>query len=171
MLPTALAAPQVPGATGAAIEMQGGRPRRPVTLPGGAMRRADVASGRPMPGVGRGEAIALARAAYRPAAAIASATRFAAEAAPLDLRRARPSWQVAFSSDGTRLYVDADTGSVLAIRTPQWRAFDWMWGLHIMDLGGREDTSHAVLIGSAALALVASVLGMALLPLAVRRRR
>ena len=45
-------------------------------------------------------------------------------------------------------------GAVLALRTRQWRLFDWMWGLHIMDLSGREDTSHPVLIASAALALV-----------------
>lgn len=169
-LPAALAAPQIAGAIGAAIEMQGGRPRWIVTLPGGQMRRADAASGRALPPVERPEALSLARAAYRPSAAVVGATRFAAEAAPLDLRRARPSWQVSFA-DGTHLYLDADTGSVLAVRTRQWRAFDWMWGLHIMDLGGREDTSHPVLIGSAALALIAAVLGMVLLPLAVRKRR
>ena len=169
-LPATIAAPQVAGATAASIEMQHRRARWIVTLPGGAMRRADAATGRILPAVGRDEALALARATYRADAAAASVRRFAADAAPLDLRRARASWQVAFA-DGTHVYIDADTGALLAIRTRQWRAFDWMWGLHIMDLGGREDTSHAILIVSAALALAASLLGMALLPLAVRRRR
>ncbi|MEH3034963.1 MAG: hypothetical protein PGN23_00515 [Sphingomonas adhaesiva] len=169
-LPSALAAPRAAGATAAAIEMQHGTPRWIVTLPGGAIRRADAATGRLLPGVERAEALALARASVKATAPIVSVTRFAADAAPLDLRRARPSWQVAYD-DGTHAYLDADTGTLLAIRTPQWRAFDWMWGLHIMDLGGREDTSHAILIASAALALVASVLGMVLLPVAVWRRR
>lgn len=169
-LPGVLAAPRIAGATGATIEMQGGRPRWIVTLPGGALRRADASTGLPLPGVVRAEAMALADAAYRPVAAIVSATRFAADAAPLELRRPRPSWQIAFA-DGNHLYLDADTGSVLAIRTPQWRAYDWMWGLHIMDLGGREDTSHPILIGSAVLALFASLLAIVLLPLAVRKRR
>lgn len=169
-LPRTLAAPPGAGVTAATIEMQHGAPRWIITLPGGAMRRADAATGRTLPGVHRGEALALTRAAYRATSPVVSVTRFAAGGAPLDLRRARPSWQVAFA-DGTHVYIDADTGTLLAIRTRQWRAFDWMWGLHIMDLGGREDTSHAVLIVSAVLALAASILGMVLLPVAVWRRR
>lgn len=169
-LPATLAAPRVAGATAATIEMQRGSPRWIVTLPGGRMLRADAATGRVLPGVDRNEALALTRASYRAPDTVTTITHFAANAAPLDLRRARPSWQVAFA-DGTHVYIDADTGALLAIRTPQWRAFDWMWGLHIMDLGGREDTSHAILIVSAALALAASILGMVLLPVAVRRRK
>lgn len=169
-LPASFAAPQVAGATVATIEMQDGRARWIVTGPGGAMRRADAASGRTLPPVARREALTLARAAYRLASPIVAATRFGADDAPLELRRPRPAWQIAFA-DGNHLYLDADTGSVLAIRTPQWRAYDWMWGLHIMDLGGREDTSHPILIGSAVLALVASLLAIVLLPLAVRKRR
>lgn len=169
-LPAMLAAPRVTGATVATIEMQHGTPRWIVTLPGGAMRRADGASGRLLPGVNRAEALHLAGSAVRATAPVVSVIRFAADAAPLELRKPRPSWQIAYA-DGTHAYLDADTGTLLAIRTPQWRAFDWMWGLHIMDLGGREDTHHAILIGSAALALVASVLGMVLLPVAVWRKR
>lgn len=169
-LPATLAAPRVAGATAAMIEMQHGAPRWIVTLTDGAMRRADAATGRLLPGVDRNEALALTRGVYGPASSIVSVTRYAAAAAPLDLRRTRPSWQVALA-DGTHVYLDADTGALLAIRTRQWRAFDWMWGLHIMDLGGREDTSHAILIVSAVLALAASLLAMVLLPVAVWRRR
>jgi hypothetical protein len=58
--------------------------------------------------------------------------KISADEAPLDLRKHRPSWQVNYT-DGTRIYVDADTGSLLALRTNQWRRYDVMWGLHIMD--------------------------------------
>lgn len=121
-------------------------------------------------GVSSVEARAIARAAYRPPSPIVGATRTPADAPPLDLRQPRPAWQVTFA-DGARLYVDADSGAVLALRTRQWRAFDWMWGLHIMDLGGREATHHAILVAFAALALVTTVLALVLLPLASRRRR
>jgi hypothetical protein len=40
-----------------------------------------------------------------------------------------------------------------------------------MDLETREETSHAVLIVFAALAFIATLLGLVLLPLASRRRR
>ena len=92
--------------------------------------------------------------------------RVAREVASLD-----PAARVVTFADGARVYLDADTGAVLALRTDQWRLFDWMWGLHIMDLNGREDTSHPVLIASAALALLATLLGLVLLPFAARRRR
>lgn len=170
VLPERLASPQVAGAVAAMVEMQRGTPRWIVTLADGSMRRADATSGRLLPPVDRPEALALARAAYRPASRIVAATRFVAAAAPLDLRRPRPSWQIAFA-DGTHLYLDADAGSVLALRTNQWRLYDWMWGLHIMDLGGREDTHHPILIASAALTLLATVLALVLLPLAQKRRR
>jgi hypothetical protein len=53
---------------------------------------------------------------------------------------------------------------VLATRTRFWRAYDFMWGLHIMDLQTREETSHPVLIIFAALAGLGVVIGLILLP-------
>ena len=61
-----------------------------------------------------------------------------------------------------------DTGEIEAVRTRWWRAFDFAWGLHIMDLSEREDTSHPVLIGFAALSLVGALIGCVLM---FRRRR
>ena len=40
--------------------------------------------------------------------------------------------------DGTRLYIDASTGAVLAARSDTWRLFDFIWGLHIMDWTQRD---------------------------------
>jgi hypothetical protein len=74
-------------------------------------------------------------------------------------------------TDGTRFYVDAATGEVLARRTRWWRVYDWMWGLHIMDLATRENTHNRWIVGFGLVALVTTVLAIALLPLTVRRRR
>ncbi|VWX60659.1 PepSY domain-containing protein [Sphingorhabdus sp. 109] len=136
----------------------------------GGKRRADAETGTLLPPVSGAEANRLASAARAGEAAIRSVTLFAADQAPLEQRSGRPSWQVIFDDDA-RFYIDADTGETLAVRTRFWRAFDFMWGLHIMDLQTREDTSHPILIGSAALALVGSILGFVLLFTRRRRRK
>ena len=93
--------------------------------------------------------------------------RFSADHAPLDLRKPRPSWQASFT-DGTHLYLDADSGEVLAIRTRWWRAYDFLWGLHIMDPAGRENSSNPWLWVFGSISLVSAVFGSVLL---FRRRR
>ena len=123
--------------------------------------------GLPLPSVSEAEARQLAQAAYAGSAALTGLQRFTADASPLDLRRPRPSWQAAFA-DGTHVYIDADTGEVLALRTEYWRFYDLMWGLHIMDPVGRENTSHALLWIFATVGLASSLLGTVLL---FRRRK
>jgi len=136
----------------------------------GGKRRADALTGALLPPVSGAEANALARAARSDKAAIRSVTLFTADDAPTDQRSDRPSWQVVFDDDA-RFYIDADTGELLSVRTRFWRAFDFMWGLHIMDLQDREDTSHPVLILFAALSLAGSILGFVMLFTRHRRRR
>lgn len=98
---------------------------------------------------------------------LVGSTRFDATHVPFDFRRPMPVWQVALE-DGTHVYVGAETGNIEAVRTRWWRIFDFMWGLHIMDLQTREDTSHPVLIIFAGLGVVGSLLGCILM---FRRRK
>jgi hypothetical protein len=133
----------------------------------GALHAVDARTGARLPAVDAALARRIAtRALVRPAV-ISRVVAFAADAAPLDLRRERPSWQVSYA-DGVRVYVDQISGEVLAVRTGQWRLYDIMWGLHIMDLQGREDTHHPLLIGFAGLAFGGTLLGTVLL---FRRRK
>jgi hypothetical protein len=150
------------------LEQQAGGPVWIATFDHGHEMRAAAKNGRWLPRVDEREARATARRWYRLQVAIMSATHTPADARPLDLRRERPAWRIAFA-DGANVYIDADTGSLLAIRTDQWRMFDFMWGLHIMDLQTREDSSHPILIGFAGLAFVSVLVGLILLPM--RRRR
>ncbi len=164
--------PVLPDLPGGATEqlrlvMRADRPVWIISDTGGNQRAVDAGSGRPLPRVDAALARRIAGAALRQPAMITGAAAFAAVDAPLELRRDRPSWQVRFA-DGVHVYVDAVTGEVLAVRSAQWRAFDLMWGLHIMDLGGREDSSHPILISFAGMALLSCLLGIALL---FRRRR
>ncbi len=98
---------------------------------------------------------------------VVSRTLFAAEDVPFDFRRPMPAWQVVLE-DGTHVYVGAQTGNIEAVRTRWWRIFDFAWGLHIMDMETREDTSHPVLIVFAMLSVLGSLLGFILL---FRRRK
>jgi PepSY-associated TM region/Peptidase propeptide and YPEB domain len=172
--PLVLNAPVIAPATGPrpvksmALETRPDGPKWVISYAGGGARLADPATGKLLPAISVTEAGRIARAAFAGNAVLQGVTRTAAEAPPLDLRKSRPAWRASFA-DGTNVYIDADTGAVLATRTRFWRAYDFMWGLHIMDLQTREDTSHPVLIGFAVLALVSIMIGVILLPM--RRRR
>jgi uncharacterized iron-regulated membrane protein len=102
---------------------------------------------------------ALARARYAGTGRLVAVEPVDPAAPPLEFRRDTPAWVARFDdAEATRFYLDAGTGELLAVRTRRWRLFDLMWGLHIMDLKGREDMNHPLLVGMAGLAL-ASVLG------------
>jgi uncharacterized iron-regulated membrane protein len=141
-----------------------------VALPDGTVRIADPATGRWLPGVSATEAAREVTGRYTGSASVVRVTRTEADNPPLDLRRAISAWQVAMS-DGTRFYVDARSGEVVARRTRWWRFYDWMWGLHIMDLKTREDTHNPLVIGFAIAALVTAILALMMLPMTIRRRR
>jgi hypothetical protein len=96
--------------------------------------------------------------------------RTAAESPPLELRRNVPAWRIVYD-DGARFYVHAETGEILARRTSLWRVYDVMWGLHILDPGGREDTDNVWLFGFALISLASVLMALVLLPLTIRRRR
>jgi hypothetical protein len=162
-----LAVPKAGPVTQLILVDEAGRQVWVATAADGALRRFDARSGLALPLVDQAEAQAIAAASYRGGAKLESMAQFAANAAPIELRRERPSWQARFG-DGTHVYVDAGTGEVLALRSRLWRAFDFMWGLHIMDLQGREDTHHPLLIGFAGLAFLGTLLGTVLL---FRRRK
>lgn len=140
------------------------------TFSHGHEMRASASDGRWLPPITEGQARSIARQWYRPNTEILSATHSPADAPPIDLRKAKAAWQIAFA-DGANVYVDADTGSLLAIRSGQWRIFDFMWGLHIMDLQTRENTNHPILILFAILAFVGTAFGLILLPLSAKRKR
>lgn len=145
-----------------AVESRPGGPVWVATFTTGEARRYDLRTGWALPNVTIGEAALLARAAYTGTARVEQATFTPKDRPPIDLRRPRPAWAVRFA-DGARVYVDAENGAILALRTTQWRLFDLMWGLHIMDPQTREDTSHPLLIGSAVLSLIGVLTGAVLL--------
>ena len=149
------------------VTMQDGRAVAVLTGLDGSMRRVDFATGAPMPALDAAAARALVAGRIIGGDKVERVTLFPADKTPFDFRRPLAVWQVALE-DGTNVYVGRDTGNIEAVRTRWWRAFDFAWGLHIMDLSEREDTSHPILILFAAISLAGALIGCVLM---FRRRK
>lgn len=174
--PMRMALPPVPPAVGGvpltslALEQRAAGPRWVITLPDGTMRLADPASGALLPPLSAADAVREVAARYTGDSKVKSASRTDPKDPPLELRRPIVAWQVALD-DGTHFYVDAGSGAIVARRTSWWRFYDWMWGLHIMDLKTREDAHNPLTIGFAIAALAMSLLALVLLPMSTRWKR
>ena len=171
-LGTAPVAPRIEGRglNSLTIEPRAAGPRWVLRFADGGTRLADPASGRLLPGYSAADAVREVMARYTGKARVVSVTRTDPAKPPLELRREIAAWAVSMS-DGTRFYVDASSGEIVARRTRWWRFYDWMWGLHIMDLQTREDTHNPWIIGFGIATLVTTILAIVLLPMTTRRRR
>ena len=76
---------------------------------------------------------------------------------PLPLYRVR---SINDEDEEINVYVAGFSGEVVAIRNEQWRIWDLMWGLHIMDWEERDDFNHWLLRVFSVLALISSVTGL-----------
>lgn len=171
-LQTAPVPPRVEGLPLASLTLkqQAAGPRWIATLQDGTTRSADPATGEWLPQMSAVGAVEEVMARYTGSASVASVSRTDPDDPPLDLRRPIPAWKVRMD-DGTHFYVDSRSGEIAATRTAWWRFYDWMWGLHIMDLETREDTHNPLIVGFAIVALVTTILALVMLPLTIRRRR
>lgn len=99
----------------------------------------DPASGARLSPLPAEAAKAIAMKAWTGPATTVQAIRPIGKAVGTEFGGPFPAWQVTFADpDGTRLYIDASSGAVLAARSDTWRLFDFVWGLHIMDWTQRE---------------------------------
>jgi hypothetical protein len=149
------------------VTMQQGRAVAILTGLDGTIRRVDFANGQPIAPLDAASARALVEQRIIGGERVVAVRAFPAEQTPFDFRRPLAVWQIALA-DGTNVYVGRDTGEIEAVRTRWWRWFDLAWGLHIMDLSEREDTSHPLLILFAALSLSGALIGCVLM---FRRRK
>jgi len=163
-----LVAPQIEGLPVIAItlEPRAAGPRWEIDFADGQSRLADPLTGKLMPRLGAADAAREVTYRYTGEATVASTSRVDASSPPLELRKAMNGWRVAMS-DGTHFYVDGGSGEIIAKRTSWWRIYDFMWGLHIMDLQGREDTNNPWVVSFAVLSLGMVLLALMLLPLTI----
>jgi hypothetical protein len=151
------------------LEQRADGMRWKVTFADGESRLADPATGRLLPRLGAAEATRELMARYIGGAKVVETSRVDADAPPLEFRRAINAWRIRMSDD-SHFYVDAGSGEVIARRTSWWRFYDFMWGLHIMDLQGREDMHNPWVVSFASLSLGMVLLAFVLLPMTIRRK-
>jgi uncharacterized iron-regulated membrane protein len=135
--------------------------------------RVDTATGAALPSLDADAAKQVVLGAWRGAKRIVRKTTLLTKE-PGDYRGDLPVWRVELAdSEGTNAYVSPDSGKILAVRTDNWRVFDLMWGLHIMDWSGRENSNSIWLFGFAFAALLMSLMGLVLLVIRwpLRRRK
>jgi len=152
-----------------ALKSRADGPRWEITFADGGARLADPATGQLLPPLGAADAAREVMSRYTGTAKVVETSRVAADSPPLELRRATDGWRVRMS-DETHFYVDGGSGEIVAKRTRWWRFYDLMWGLHIMDLQGREETNNPWIVTFAALSLGMVLLALTLLPMTIRRR-
>ena len=79
--------------------------------------------------------------------------------------RSLPLYRVESLSEEGRVinvYLNPYSGKIEALRSNQWRAWDFFWGLHIMDWDQREDFSNTLLRIFSILALFSALSGIVL---------
>lgn len=70
----------------------------------------------------------------------------------------------------TRIYVAPELGRVSSFRNHQWRVFDFLWMLHTMDYGGRDNFNNWLLRGFSLMGLATVLSGFWLFFLTRRPR-
>ena len=64
------------------------------------------------------------------------------------------------NSKNINIYIDPYSAKIVAIRSNQWRIWDFMWGLHIMDWNKRDDIGNVFLKIFSILALLSAISGI-----------
>lgn len=83
-----------------------------------------------------------------------------------------PAWKIELKGpDNANLWIGAHSGQVNAVRTTNWRIYDFMWSLHIMDYTGRDNFNSWLLRGFALLGVITVLSGIVLIIHSLRRNR
>jgi hypothetical protein len=170
-LTAGLVVPRIEGRAVSSLKLvqRGEAPRWVIEFADGASRLADPATGALLPPLGAADAAREVSSRYTGSAKVVETSRVDTNSPPIELRRAMDGWRVRMDDD-THFYVDSGTGEIVARRTAWWRFYDFMWGLHIMDLQGREDTNNPWVVSFGVLSLLMVLLAAALLPMTIRRK-
>jgi len=74
-----------------------------------------------------------------------------------------PAWAVSFNHPSKSvIYISAKQGRFEKIRNGQWRLFDWLWMLHVMDYDTRDNLNNWILRGFSILGLLTILSGFTL---------
>lgn len=109
----------------------------------------DAVSGSLRENLSREEAIQIARNALNQESELVGADYLTSDAVGSHHEyrgQPLPAWAVNFRSPKEFVvYVAAESGKIEAVRTRDWRIFDFLWMLHTMDYYGRDDINNYAL--------------------------
>lgn len=91
--------------------------------------------------------------------------------APREYGGPLPAWVYQTDQSGERVYLDAMTGEIRAVRTTEWRLFDILWRFHIMDVTGEDSFSTWWLKVAAFIGFAMVVSGLIILVQRLTRRK
>ncbi len=136
----------------------------------GGVDLIDAGTGKSLGLIDDEKARQLALSTYRGDGSLASLHLL--EKAPQEVgTRPVPMWQAKFDDSGsTALYFSPQTGNLLATRHTYWRAFDFLWMLHIMDYDQRSNVNNTLLRVASIVGLLFMLSGVWLLFYSFRRR-
>ena len=130
----------------------------------------NATSGEAIPQLSQSQAEAVALASMKAKVSVVEVTLFTANGPEEVSSRHLPYWQVTFEGwTSPTLYVSALTGEIVTVRHLFWRAFDWMWRLHIMDWDDGADVGNLFLLIFASSGLCAALMGAHLTIFHVKR--
>jgi PepSY-associated TM region len=162
---------QVTGATAIQINMVDGRAVARVEMDGMEPHLFDVATGQPRPQIDAAEAQRIARSAWLGKTDVKMSVSSVTTESP-EYRSGLPAWRVSFADpDNTRIFVEASSGRIAAVRTGTWRLYDFVWGLHIMDWSNHENFNTPWLLAFAGGGVLFGLAGSVLLFMRWPRRR
>jgi hypothetical protein len=143
------------------LRMIDGAPTYVVRAAGGKSALVDAQTGQARAAIDAASAARIASAAYAGAGRAAAPIWLTAKTS--EYRGPVPAWRIDFTGpDTAALYIDAATGEIKAVRTPLWRLYDALWGLHIMDWRDRENFNSILLIFASSLASLLALVGLGL---------
>ena len=168
LAPAQIAA-QFPGMTGFRLKQLLDVPVYEVRHAGGT-GLLDARNGARLDPLDRAYAERIARDAYQGEGRLTSIALL--DALPQEVAsRKGPLWRVDFDDQSSStLYVSPATGEVVAKRHSLWRAFDFLWMLHIMDYDKRTDVNNTLLRVASGAGTLFALSGLWLLWFTVRRR-
>jgi uncharacterized iron-regulated membrane protein len=130
-----------------------------IQTPQGQWHYFDAKTGDKVNTLTQSDAEALAQLYYAGSAAITSSLWITEHST--EYRKKLPAWRIEFDdSESATFYFAAETGELMSVRNTQWRVFDFVWMLHIMDYKDRSDFNHPLLIVAAFLAVLISISGI-----------
>lgn len=160
----------VPGLKSIRLESQLGRAVY-VTEAADGKALFDARTGEKLSPLDRAAAEARASALFTQTGKVVRAERLTK--APVEVQtRPMPLWRVEFEGAWRpTFYISPFTGELVARRHDLWRAYDFVWMLHIMDYENRTDVNNLLIRVATWMAFATSLTGVWLLFYSFRRRR